>query len=189
MDACVLYPAPLRDLLVELASSDLFRAKWSERIHDEWIRSLLERRPDLQREQLERTRRAMNDSVMDCLVTGYEALEAAFELPDPDDRHVLAAAVHSGADAIVTLNGRDFPITETAKYDVEVLHPDDFLHFQFELSEAAVLTAVQRILNRLKNPPVSASRYLETLERQGLPKTVTALREFEAVLAALGPAA
>jgi hypothetical protein len=124
----------------------------------------------------------MNTAVMDCIVENYEALEVAMRLPDEDDRHVLAAAVHSGADAIVTMNLKDFPSNELEKYDIEVLHPDDFLHFQFELSEAAFLSAVQRIIKRLKNPPVTAAEYLETLEKQGLPKTVGALREFESVL-------
>lgn len=67
-DACVLYPAPLRDLLMHLALSDLFRAKWTNEIHDEWIRSVLKNRPDLQQEQLERTRVLMNSHVWDCLV-------------------------------------------------------------------------------------------------------------------------
>lgn len=124
----------------------------------------------------------MNTAVMDCLVEGYDALECALTLPDPDDRHVLAAAIHAGADAIITANLADFPASETQRYDIEVLHPDDFLHFQFELSEAAVLIGVQNILRRLRHPPVSAADYLDTLERQGLPKTVAALRPFVTVL-------
>jgi hypothetical protein len=66
-DACVLYPAPLRDLLMHLAPTDLFRAKWIDQIHQEWIRSVLASRPDMKREQLERTRDLMNSHVRDCL--------------------------------------------------------------------------------------------------------------------------
>jgi hypothetical protein len=91
-DACVLYPAPLRDLLMWLALRDLFRAKWTDRIHDEWIRAVIRDRPELKR-NLERTRSMMNAHVRDCLVTGYEPLIETLDLPDPDDRHVLAAAV------------------------------------------------------------------------------------------------
>ena len=87
-DACVLYPAPLRDLLMHLALTDLFRAKWTDAIHEEWMRSVLENRPDLRREQLERTRDLMNSHVRDCLVTNYEELVSALTLPDPDDRLV-----------------------------------------------------------------------------------------------------
>jgi len=92
-DSCVLYPAPLRDLLMWLAIADLFQARWSERIHQEWIGNVLEHRSDLKREQLERTRALMDAKVEDCLVTGYEPLIDRLSLPDPDDRHVLAAAV------------------------------------------------------------------------------------------------
>src|SRR6185312_9454958 len=92
-DACVLYPAPLRDLLMHLALSGLFRARWTARIHEEWVRALLENRPDLKREQLEWTRDQMDASVPDCLVSGYEHIEPGLDLPDPGDRHVLAAAI------------------------------------------------------------------------------------------------
>jgi hypothetical protein len=95
-DACVLYPAPLRDLLLQLALTDLFRAKWTEAIHDEWTRNLLANRPELKPELLARTRELMNAHVRDCLVEDYEPLVAGLTLPDPDDRHVLAAAILSG---------------------------------------------------------------------------------------------
>jgi hypothetical protein len=96
-DACVLYPAPLRDLLMHLALTDLFRAKWINSIHEEWIRNVLAKRPDLQSAQLYRTRDLMNAHVRDCLVSGYEDLIPALSLPDQNDRHVLAAAIASGA--------------------------------------------------------------------------------------------
>ena len=109
LDACVLYPAPLRDLLLRLALTDLFRARWTDRIHEEWIQSLLSKRPDLSRERLQRTRGLMDRTVPDCLVTGFEELIETLVLPDPDDRHVLAAAIRSQAGVIVTYNIRDFP--------------------------------------------------------------------------------
>ena len=107
-DACVLYPAPLRDLLMWLALTDLFRARWTDRIHDEWIGAVLRERPEL-KVNLERTRAMMNAHVRDCLVTGYEPLIEALDLPDPDDRHVLAAAIAGRADLIVTKNLQTFP--------------------------------------------------------------------------------
>ena len=73
-DACVLYPAPLRDFLMHLAITDLFRARWTDAIHDEWTRSVAESRPVLKPAQLQRTRDLMNAHVRDCLVTGYEEL-------------------------------------------------------------------------------------------------------------------
>lgn len=108
-DSCVLYPAPLRDLLMHLAVTNLYQAKWTDAIHDEWTRNVLKDRPDLRPEQLQRTRELMNAHVLDCLVTGYESLINGLSLPDQDDRHVLAAAIHAGADLIVTFNLKDFP--------------------------------------------------------------------------------
>lgn len=96
-DACVLYPAPLRDLLMRLALTDLFQARWTDRIHDEWTRNVLGNRPDITPESLARCRQLMDEHVPGCLVTGYEALISTLTLPDPDDRHVLAAAVHGRA--------------------------------------------------------------------------------------------
>ena len=118
-DACVLYSAALRDLLMRLALTDLFRARWTDEIHDEWIRNVLANRPDLKREQLERTRTLMNAHVRDCLVNGYEDLIEGLDLPDPDDRHVLAAAIRTRASVIVTFNLDDFPADYLAKYGVE----------------------------------------------------------------------
>lgn len=120
-DACVLYPAPLRDLLLHLALTDLFRARWSDAIHDEWIRNLLAKRPDLTPAQLARTRRLMDQAAPDCLVTGHETLIDQLRLPDPDDRHVLAAAIHCRARLIVTFNVNDFPPTALEPYGVEAL--------------------------------------------------------------------
>lgn len=122
-DACVLYPAPLRDLLMQLALTDLFRARWTDQIHDEWIRNVLENRPDLKPEQLERTRELMNAHVRDSLVTGYESLIENLELPDPDDRHVLAAAIRTRASVIVTFNLTDFPAEVLEPLGIESQHP------------------------------------------------------------------
>ena len=91
-DACVLYPASLRDVMMYLAGSGLFQAKWTDQIHDEWISNLLEKQPDIGSERLARTRRKMNSAVLDSLVVGYEPLIDTLHLPDMNDRHVLAAS-------------------------------------------------------------------------------------------------
>jgi hypothetical protein len=99
-DANVLYPAPLRDLLIRPALTDLFRARRTDDIHDEWIGNVLEARPDPTREQLERTRELMNDNVRGCIVEGYQGLISGLELPDPYDRHALTAAIRASASVI-----------------------------------------------------------------------------------------
>ena len=87
-DACVLYPASIRDLTVELARVGLLRAKWTARIHAEWIDAIMRQRPELNRARLERVAELMNSAVPDCLVVGFEPLEAGLtSLPDPNDRH------------------------------------------------------------------------------------------------------
>ena len=95
-DACILYPAPLRDLLMQLALTGLFQARWTDRIHDEWTRNVLKNRPDLTVAQLNRTRAMMNAAVED-VVLEYEYIIPSLELPDTDDRHVLAAAIAAKA--------------------------------------------------------------------------------------------
>ncbi len=137
---------------MELATAGLFRARWTNEIHDEWIRNVLKNRPDLPPELLERTRISMNRAVMGCLVDGYQPLIGALTLPDADDRHVLAAAIHCSADAIITANLKHFPKAELDKYESEAQHPDDFLHHQFWLDEASLVIAAQRVRKRLKNP-------------------------------------
>lgn len=167
---------------MELAAGGLFRAKWTDRIHDEWMSSLLEDRPDLALEQLTRTRDLMNLAVPDCLVKGYEPLIAGLKLPDDGDRHVLAAAIASASDAIVTFNLKDFPENVLVEFDIEPLHPDDFLFHQLGLNTASVLVAARRCRTRLRRPEMSAAEYLDTLERQGLAKTVGELRDYSAVV-------
>jgi predicted nucleic acid-binding protein len=155
-DACTLYPAPLRDLLMHLALTDLFRARWSDQIHDEWIRNVLKDRPDLKREQLERTRSLMNAHVRDCLVTGYEDLIEGLTLPDPDDRHVLAAAIRGSASVIVTFNLDDFPPEHLGKFGVEAQHPGGFITHLIDLAPAVVCAAAKR--HRAKPQAASQDR-------------------------------
>ncbi len=179
LDASVLYPAPLRDLLMELAVSDLYRAKWSNAVHEEWIRALLRTRDDLTRERLGRTRDLMNAHVLDAVVSDFEDLIGVLKLPDPDDRHVLAAAIKGRADLIVTANLKDFPAGALARWGIEAQHPDEFLTHQFHLSQPVFLKAVKTVRLRLKNPPKSAEEYLDTLRAQGLLATVSEIAPFD----------
>ncbi len=181
-DACVLYPAPLRDLLMRLALTDLYRARWSDQIHQEWIGAVLRNRPDLTREQLERTRSLMNAHVRDALVDGYQALIPALELPDPNDRHVLAAAIKCGADLILTFNLGDFPEQVLASYGISACHPDAFLIDQLNLDPENVCTAIRKHRASLKKPPKTVEAYLETMGEQGLEEFTQSVRNYTAEL-------
>src|SRR5579863_5760627 len=136
LDANVLYPVSLRNLLMRLTLSRLFQALWSPRVHEEWIRAVLRDRPDLSAAQLHRVRAAMDEQAEDSLVTGYESLIGSLTLPDPDDRHVLAAAIVGGAEVIVTRNLKDFPAESLARYEIEAQHPDEFVRHLIDLAPA-----------------------------------------------------
>jgi hypothetical protein len=127
---------------MHVAVTDLFRAKWTDAIHEEWITGVLKARPDLTREQLHRTRDLMNSHVRDCLVAGYESLIPALTLSDPDDRHVLAAAIRAGAYLIVTFNLKDFPAEALALFGIEAQHPHEFLNHQLDRAVNIVCAAV-----------------------------------------------
>lgn len=157
---------------MRLALTDVFQARWSEDIHEEWIRSVLANRPDLTQEQLNRTRTLMNSHVRDCLVTGYEELIAGLRLPDPDDRHVLAAAIRCRATAIVTFNLKDFPEESLVPYGIEAQHPDDFVCHLLDLNPAAVRTAFYKQLRSLKQPPQTRDQLMASLRQVGLPKAM-----------------
>jgi len=124
----------------------------------------------------------MNRAVPDCLVSGYEPLIPIITLPDPDDRHVVAAAIYGRADAIVTFNLKDFPNSSLAPHYLEAIHPDEFISAQKDLDEAKIVIAAQNCRERLVNPSISAEGYLEILRRQGLPKTVALLCPFTEVI-------
>ena len=181
-DACVLYPAPLRDFLMWLGLSGCFRARWSAQIHDEWKRNLLINRSDLTSTQLDRTSALMDLAIPDGSVNGYETLIPGLKLPDADDRHVLAAAIRCNASVIVTFNWRDFPAMALAPYGIEAQHPDLFIDNLFDLDQAAVVAAAQRQRAMLKTPPLDVDQYLDVLLRQGLVQTTNALSSYRTIL-------
>lgn len=175
-DASVLYPNTLRDLLIRLAQTGLIQARWTEEIHDEMFGALIRDRPDLDQAKLDRTRILMGTAVRDWKVTEYEPLIDSLKLPDPDDRHVLAAAIKARAQVIVTSNLRDFPAAELQPWDIEAKSPDDFVRDQISLNRAVVYAAIQQIADSWQRPPGSVDDVLNRLERNGLLVSVAELR-------------
>ena len=176
LDASVLYPAPLRDLLMHLAVQEVFRARWTSLIHDEWIRNVLKNRPDLTLARLERTKNLMNENAKNSLVTHFEHHIEALSLPDSDDCHVLAAAIQTKADVIVTANLRHFPKRTLASFGIRPLHQDEFLLELLQENSQGVLTAIGVQQSSLSNPPVTMPNLLETLEQQSLKHSVKQIR-------------
>lgn len=176
LDACVLYPSLLRDLLMHLGLTGLYQPKWTDRIQQEWQRSLLVRRPHIRVEQLRRTEMLMNQALPDARIVGYEDIIEGLELPDPDDKHVLAAAIRSGATAIVTANRRDFPTKHLAVFGIEALDPDVFICDLLDLNSALVIRAVRNARVSLRKPPFGTDEYLVCLQQAGLPSLTRELQ-------------
>ena len=176
-DACVLHSGSLRDLLLNIAEVKLVQPHWSNDIHEEWIRSVLRRRPDLNREWLERTRHRMDARYENSLTKGYEVLLPTLTLPDPDDRHVLAVAIQTRSPWIVTFNLSDFPKTFLLPYGIEAVSPDKFILQLIQEKASRVLQAVKKHRLSLTRPPKTVDEYLATLGKQRLPKTVAFMRE------------
>jgi predicted nucleic acid-binding protein len=181
-DACIFYPAPLRDLMVRLAMTREFRAHWTMQIHEEWVTALLRSRQDLRREDLDRTVDLCNKAVPDCLVCHYESLIDDINLPDPDDRHVVAAAIRAGAQCIVTLNLKDFPSEALDQYDMFARHPDDFILDLAELEPDVVIKTVKAQREPLTNPHPTAEEFLDRLRRNRLPGVATFLSDWIEVI-------
>jgi hypothetical protein len=174
-DACVLYPFYLRDLLVRLAVAGLCQAKWTDEIHDEWTRNL-SANDGIPIQQLERTRRLMNAAVLDCLVTGYAERVPTLTLPDPDDRHVLAAAVECGAEVIVTKNFADFPQAYLDHFGMRAVHPDEFVLGLLAADPGKVLQALREQRAAYRNPALGPEVLVVALERCELSRTAALLR-------------
>jgi len=181
-DANILYPAPLRDLFVRLAQAGLVQAKWTNVIHEEWMRNVLKDRPDLSPERLARTKALMDSAVRDCLVSDHEALIESLALPDPNDRHVLAAAIHGGASVIITYNLKDFTSDILSQHGIEALHPDEFLSDLLDEATDLVVATIKRQRESLRHPTKTTEELLDTFANQGLTQFVARLRPLSNLL-------
>ena len=171
-DANVLYSSLLRDLLIRLALADVAEVRWSREIQQEWLSNLLTHQPQLDAARLERTVLLMERALPDALVQGYEALMPGLTLPDEDDLHVLAAAIHADATHLLTFNLRDFPVNRGG---LQIVHPDVWLHRCLEQWPLEVVKVVSELAADLKQPPLSAVQVAQALGQLGLPVSAAAL--------------
>jgi predicted nucleic acid-binding protein len=181
IDANVFFGARLRSLVLFMAQSKMFRARWTERVHEEWMRNVAQKR-NLDISQLEKIRTCMDRSVLNCLVTDYERLEQSFHLPDPDDRHVLAAAIKSGAELILTFNAKDFPTDVVEPLGIEICGPDEFLLDLFGISEELFIEHVKADFHHYKAPPLTFDAYIEALRKAGIPKTAALIEKLRILI-------
>jgi predicted nucleic acid-binding protein len=179
LDACVLVPSALCDTLLRLAERGFYRPLWSERILDETAWAVQTTHPEIAPDRIEQRLEAMNATFEDALVEGWEQVCAGLELPDDNDRHVLAAAVRGGADVIVTFNVKDFPEDRLLPTGVSVEHPDEFLLDQLDLLPGVVFQVLTEQAGDLRNPPSDLDGVLNRLERCGVPRFADAVRLLE----------
>ena len=178
IDACVLHKAVVRDLFMRLSTANIFQPKWSAKILDEMKRSILSR--DLLNvtpEKPERTIRFMNREAPEALVTGYEYLMPTVVLTNNEkDRHVLAAAIHCGADYVITDDKKLSNDSAFAEHSISTMHPDNFVLALLEEDESAVLAAIALQIKNLTSPPATPAQHLTNLAAQNLPKTAARLK-------------
>lgn len=167
-DACILYPFHLRNIVVQAAVDRLVEAHWTDTIHEEWIRNLAANAQAIPMQRLQITRQLMNDALPTAMVTGYEEHVPAVALPDPDDRHIVAAAIAAKASLILTWNLRHFPEVELKKFGLQRMTPDEFLSGLFEKAPDLVIGSLANARRNLSKSQVSASDFIRILESQKL---------------------
>ena len=176
LDANVLYPSLKRDVLLSFGDEGLYRPRWTEKIMEEWTRHLLTKRPDLE-SNIQHTVKEMVRAFPEAQIEGYEPLIESLELPDPDDRHVLAAAIKDGAHIIVTENKKDFPQEVLSPFDIEIQSADEFLFSTYELYPSETEAAIKKMRKRHKAPAYTPGGLLTRLTGDGLVRLSTALKE------------
>jgi predicted nucleic acid-binding protein len=183
LDACVLYQLAIADSLMSIAVTGLFAAKWTTKIEEEWIGSLENDRPDL-KGRLGSRRDDMREAVPDWEISeaAWISIAGSLKLPDPNDVHVLAAAIAGHADCIVTRNHQDFPGSILAAHGINVIDPDQFIVNQWDLENVPVMAAFKGMRARRKKPTENVEDFARTLERNGLPVTAQKIREAAALI-------
>lgn len=182
LDACVLVSPLKRNLLLSLAEAEFFRVRWSARILDEVERAIAKlianREPVDAQSKAALARRSMERAFEDAAVTGYKGLVAGLRNPpDPDDAHVIAAAVKTRASVIVTDNLKHFPARLLAPLDLEAKTADAFLADTIDLDVGHAIAAIKQMRGRLSKPEKSPEMLLLAMEAVDLTQTVDVLRE------------
>jgi predicted nucleic acid-binding protein len=162
LDACVLVPISLCDVLLDLADSSLFDPAWSETILNEVRKALVEKR-GLAPERADHRIRQMASAYPHASITGFEHLVGEVE-NHPKDRHVLAAAIHGKCGTIVTVNLSDFPHGSLTPHGIDAIHPDEFLTGLWRRHRGKVLASLQRKVSSYKNPPMTLTSFADVLE-------------------------
>ena len=177
LDACVLAGVLKRNLLLSLAEAELFRPRWSAPILDEMERAI-DRMTNGQADTA-RQRQQMITAFGEACVTGFEVYIPSVDLPDANDRHVVAAAICTHAQVVVTDNLKDFPAAVLATYGMEVKSTDDFIADTITLHEQTAFAALKKMRERFANPALSTEAIINAAESQGLLNTALLMKRHE----------
>jgi len=178
LDANVLYPVYLRDVILRFAYAGVFQVHWTDQILNEMARNIKSKVPEDRHDRVDRTVAQMREAFPEAMVIGHERLIESMT-NHPKDRHVLAAAVQAGADLIVTSNVRDFPRSSCEPHDIDVQPPDDFLCYQWELRSPEHLTHIlEGWASNLLDPPVTLEALLEEHLHRRVPRFSETVLDF-----------
>ncbi len=178
LDANVLYPVVIRDYLMWLAIYELYSPKWSKRLIDEFTAIFREKKIDITEERIQRQVDLINKACPDALVQKYENLINSVELPDENDRHVVAAAIKCNANVIVTHNLTDFPNEYLQSIGIVAIHPDDFIADMVDLSPKVCRDAFRAMILTKNRPPYEEAEYLGIIRKNGLVQTSDLLAKY-----------
>lgn len=173
LDTNVLYPIEVRDLLFWFAHDELYTPKWSKHIFTEWEDVM--RRNKVSEDEIKKRIEKANRAFPDAMVENYESLIDGLDLPDPKDRHVLAAAIKTNANIIVTNNLKDFTSKKLEDYGLSAVSADDFLTDTIDLNPDIAVESFRKLVLNRRNPDLDEYQVLENFERNGLKDTANYL--------------
>ena len=170
LDANVLYPIYLCNVLLRLSAAELYQVRWSADILQEALGSLKTNHPPDKHPSLERRFAAMEKQFPEAMVTRHENLIQVMT-NHVGDRHVLAAAIRGRADVIVTSNVKHFPYASREAYDIDVQEPDNFLCHQYDVRDPEYLMGVlEHWASRLRKPPLTVEKLVRMYLARSAPK-------------------
>ncbi|RME13213.1 MAG: PIN domain-containing protein [Bacteroidetes bacterium] len=173
LDTNVIVPIEVRDLLFWFAHDDLYIPRWSRHIFDEWVSVM--RRRGISETEIKKRLRWANLAFPFAAVKDYEHLIQQLDLPDPKDRHVLAAAIKSKADFIITNNLKDFPQDYLASFEILAKSPDDFLSELITIHPKVAVRSFRKLVANRRNPNLNELQVIENLKRNRLIHTARTL--------------
>jgi len=173
LDTNVIIPIEVRDLLFWFAHDDLYTPKWSKHIFDEWEEVM--RRKNVSESEIRKRIGWANQAFPDAMVENYEALIEGLTLPDEKDRHVLAAAIKTNANMIVTNNLKDFPEEYLGTFGLSAKNADDFLTETIDLNQEIAVNSFRKLVMNRRNPDLDEYMVLGCLRKNGLEDTANYL--------------